>query len=436
MKKMIAIAAAGIFALPALASAQIVGQCADCHTMHNSEQGQRVAVAGLGGAYKTTGNEAIQNLLRMDCIACHAQKIDGPKIAILDGGSRVPQVFHGDATGDLAAGNFKHLDEGGNRKGHNVVDLFTMDSQNQRNAPGDIRNFNGGHDFANFTCAGAKGCHGTRSQAMGEGVLDPGTGLYAPGTRAERTGIAAISGAHHISFDGAKDPAQIPAGPYTHSGEYLANSYRFLAGLKGYGNEDDRWQNLSSTSHNEYYGSTAPIVADGCNRCHVPGTATGIGLNARFTTDSTLRIPNQSMSGFCSTCHGNFHSSGNTGSDFVGVNTPTPAGVAAGLINPGIGNGTSGAFLRHPSDYAIPNRGEYANYTAYSITAPVARTSVFTEASGEVTPGTDLVMCLSCHVAHASEHDGMLRFDYGAMIAGSAEAGTGCLACHTLKGAR
>ena len=45
-------------------------------------------------------------------------------------------------------------------------------------------------------------------------------------------------------------------------------------------------------------------------------------------------------------------------------------------------------------------------------------------------------MCLSCHQAHASDHDYMLRFDYAGMVAGTNPAadGTGCLACHTTKG--
>ena len=144
-----------------------------------------------------------------------------------------------------------------------------------------------------------------------------------------------------------------------------------------------------------------------------------------MTADSTLQAPNQSMSGFCTTCHGNFHSS----SLEDGTN-----------YDRGPANGTSGAFLRHPSDYVIPATGEYAAYTAYNLTAPVARPTVATAASDVVAPGTDLVMCLSCHQAHATPYDGMLRFDYAAMIAGSqvddaaSQALGGCMACHTTKG--
>ena len=99
-------------------------------------------------------------------------------------------------------------------------------------------------------------------------------------------------------------------------------------------------------------------------------------------------------------------------------------------------NGVSGAFLRHPSDYVIPNGTEYAAYTAYDLSAPVARPTLATASSGTVTPGTDMVMCLSCHVAHGSDQDYLLRFDYSTMTAGSGSDATtgGCLACHTTKG--
>jgi len=88
----------------------------------------------------------------------------------------------------------------------------------------------------------------------------------------------------------------------------------------------------------------------------------------------------------------------------------------------------------------IPDRDEYSAFTMFNVNAPVARKHanfvVGMSPSGTVTPGEDLVMCLSCHMAHASPYDGMLRFDYTQQTAGNATTGlgTGCLACHTTKG--
>jgi len=56
--------------------------------------------------------------------------------------------------------------------------------------------------------------------------------------------------------------------------------------------------------------------------------------------------------------------------------------------------------------------------------------------SGPESDGRANVMCLTCHRAHASPYEDMLRWDYTAMIAGSADSGdynTGCFACHTGK---
>ncbi|MBE0595680.1 MAG: hypothetical protein IH614_00260 [Desulfuromonadales bacterium] len=439
MKKIFAIAAAALIGLPsaALAVGGIQGQCADCHTMHNSEQGQPVAMVGLNAT--TPSAQPIQNLLRMDCVACHAQNT-GNKTVLMDGGSIIPQVYHSDSS-DLAAGNFAYIDTlGSTRKGHNVSDLFTGGDDNAKHygsPPGkyydhvhapyfsDVTvNADGSETinaaFSKFTCAGAAGCHGTRSNLLSGTTNDNGTTTdttddFFEGTR--RTGIAAVSGAHHNSYDGKKDAAQNTVG--LHDGAKVAAGYRFIPGLKGTGNTAARWQNVDASSHNEYFGAQVGATNASCNSCHVPGVS-GFGISARMSIDSTLLVPNQSMSGFCITCHGNFHS---TGLETGGTNQDR---------NPY--NGTSGAFLRHPSDYVIPNRGEYVAYTAYNITAPVARTTLLDAASPTVTPGTDLVMCLSCHQAHATEFDGMLRFDYAQILAGNTASQNGCLACHTTKG--
>jgi hypothetical protein len=372
--------------------------------------------------------------------------MNGPNaIEIIGGQSASPQVLHTD-TKDLAGGNFRYITElGSGRKGHNVIDLFTGGDDNAYTTgapPGKFRNNThgvyfspGGDTYANFTCAGSVGCHGTRSQAL-TSITDTTTGVLPP-----RRGIAAVSGAHHQNYDGLKDAVNPTALTYTgHSGQLVADGYRFIPGLKGIGNETpgDRWQNVNAASHNEYYGKAGGTPANSCNTCHVAPSS-----NRRYI-DSTLIVPNNSMSGFCATCHGTFHASGG-GYDMVQGETSTNVwgNHVDALDRSGtIGNGVSGAFLRHPSDYTIPAEREYANYTSYDVTAPVARPDLNAIAnSSVVVPGEDLVMCLSCHFAHGSEHDYMLRGQYaGPMAAGiygsvpDAQAQGFCLACHTTKG--
>jgi Doubled CXXCH motif (Paired_CXXCH_1) len=350
------------------AQAVITGNCADCHTMHNSQDGQPMTFdAG------TTPNN---NLTRGDCLGCHAQ---GGSLAIEEFG--IPQVYHTGGN-DLAGGNFAYItgfkgSGASDRKGHNIGDLTGTDGV--LNAPpGGIGQY--GHDDGitvntdNLTCAGTNGCHGYRYAGSS----------YPDG----------VSGSHHKNVDGKMDLASEPG-----------NSYRFLMGVKGFESTD--WEeNASSATHNEYYGLTQP-VAMGCSG--------GAALSCHGT--GGVQPPDGTMSQYCATCHGNFHTLETSSSDGIGV-------------------GTSSPFVRHPTDLALPSTGEYAAYTVYDVNSPIARTTGVPDmASAGVSPGADAVMCLSCHVSHASNYPSMLRWDYSTMDAGSggAGAGTGCFVCHTTK---
>jgi hypothetical protein len=168
-------------------------------------------------------------------------------------------------------------------------------------------------------------------------------------------------------------------------GSVTAKSYRFLKNtnkVKGVlGLEDDEWnQNRSSKKHNEY--------------------STSIDI-------------------LCASCHGDFHAKDKT-------------------LN-------ESPWLRHPTGAVLPKTGEYANYNPdvpplpdkphiriYSPDAPVGREKVPKSPSDEVKPGEDIVICLSCHVAHASPYQSVLRWDYDSIFTGEGGKG-GCLICHTGK---
>jgi hypothetical protein len=183
--------------------------------------------------------------------------------------------------------------------------------------------------------------------------------------------FAAIRGSHHAD-DSPVD------------GSTTAKSYRFIKNtdkIKGVlGLEDQDWgQNISLKQHNEY---------------------------------------SPTMDSFCAGCHGSFYRR-----DRIGKMSP---------------------WFRHPASVVLPKTDEYGNYNPdvpppsdvsgiriYSLDAPVARDVVPAAPSEIVKPGTDIVFCLSCHVAHASQNESMLRWNYDAIVSG--EAGGGCLICHTGK---
>ncbi len=341
--------------LPGSVYGAITGDCSNCHTMHNSQNGVAVDASG-----------PYESLARGDCLGCHGS--GSVNINGLDPVTGAPQVMHDGAGSapDLAGGNFAYIlgtkgSGASDAKGHNTVELgnpeSTLVEPPGHHSPSGIG--------VNVTCSGAKGCHGERAAGV------------------------AMKGAHHRNLSGQLNTA-----------DEAYNSYRFLMGVKGFENDGARkWQNFDADNHNEYFGAVTPMTygAGNCNICH---TARGV------------QPTNNTISGYCGTCHREFH------------------------VIEGIGGNTSAPFKRHPTDVLLPNSGEYSSYNGagnpYSVEAPVARTAVPGSIGNTVTPGTDVVMCLSCHKAHATDYPDMLRWDYSTMISGGGGSG-GCFTCHTTK---
>jgi predicted CXXCH cytochrome family protein len=182
----------------------------------------------------------------------------------------------------------------------------------------------------------------------------------------------AIYGAHHED-DGELD------------GSTVGKSYRFLYGIKGA--EDDDWEYQATPSrHNGYKGDPDHKTMD-------------------------------TISYLCGECHAQFHPS-----IFLG----------------GTETGSLDAWHRHPTDVAFGSihrvfvGSEYQSYMIYSLEAPVA----FEEPTGQESDvnAESIIMCMSCHRAHASPNQDSLRWDYTEMVAGETRSGNnGCFACHTRK---
>ena len=168
--------------------------------------------------------------------------------------------------------------------------------------------------------------------------------------------------------------------------------FRFLSGHSAghgvEGIEDSDWQYTNDAQdHNEYLGEAGGHTND--------GGFVGIGANT--------------MTAYCTGCHGNFHVQKDSSS-------------------------ASANWIRHPSDAVLPDSGEYLNYTIYDPDVPVAREDLTDIGDPAlVNNNSDMVMCLSCHRAHGSPYDDLLRWDYNQMIAGGGENTTGCFKCHSGK---
>ena len=147
---------------PATAGAAIIsGVCSNCHTMHNSQNGETMAL--IGGS--TIPNPS---LARGSCTGCHAMGT-GSKIVTV-GDSEIPQVMHTDGTGDLAGGNFAYMlgqkgSGAADSKGHNIVDFPGEEDDILNGPPGGTvaHDLSGIVNDTNLTCAGNHGCHGYRN---------------------------------------------------------------------------------------------------------------------------------------------------------------------------------------------------------------------------------------------------------------------------------
>src|SRR4030067_2476785 len=144
-----------LFALSS--EAKVTGNCSNCHTMHNSQGGLHMIYL----APVETDTSPQGALLRGTCLGCHGR---GTTNIV----NNTPQILHIAVT-DLAGGNFAYINGTGgkprtsgdsNTVGHNVIDLGANETV-LTSPPGDQHNTNVTN--TNFTCSGAKGCHGDRA---------------------------------------------------------------------------------------------------------------------------------------------------------------------------------------------------------------------------------------------------------------------------------
>ena len=351
------------------AMAKVAGRCDNCHTMHASQ-----SPWNPNWDADIEGNPQ-KYLLGKGCVGCHSHATDVTyTIGSVGAMSTVPVVYTVAAPLEyLAGGNFHWVAQGGatnDPKGHNVLGISGQD--------------------ANITAAdGAPGnpwdctssCHKTLAV---EQTADANLGSGCEGCH--------LKPAHH-----ADDHANLTGDFVDETGGW----YRFLSGhmsgagmgVEGY--EHGEWENgqpnltVGETgNHNQYVGFEGTHTA-----------SAGFYNLANTTT------------AYCCGCHGNFH-----------IQDPTSR------------SGTLRDWTRHPSDAVIPNEAEYAAYTSYDPLSPVAMPLADVETlTGAVEPGTDMVMCLSCHRPHGSPYNDLLRWDYAASSAGGGDTNKGCFACHTLK---
>ena len=350
--------------------AKVTGYCSNCHTMHASQNGTS---AGAGNPINYGEESSLPSpyLTKADCIGCHSST-DSETIKYIGGAAGSPET----SKVPIVYNSVEPTNPlaGGNFywMTESGVDKSIRDTKGHNIwgiiGEDDSLPYNPGGPIRTCTLST---CH--ISLALDPEDTDPIGGQHKNGCQGCHTHVS-----HHTD-DGCYRFL------YNHSNIILDYA------VKGY--EDPDWEHdPSPTVHNEYKGvEEAEVLTDGGN----------------------------DISSFCGGCHTYF----------------LEHGYSSGT---GHGMGSSSPWRRHPSNVVIPNSGEYAHYNndinegEYNPLAPVARPTVLTSPSNTVTPGEDMVMCLSCHRAHASPYPDMLRWDYTDMIAGGTNT-NGCFTCHTNK---
>ena len=306
-----------------------------------------------------------------DTLTARASLLDNTCIGCHSGDSSDGPSVYQKSVNELSGGDFDYLTGGGanNRKGHNPVEIgIVEDVVGYTDPPGWV---NSGFPDPDGTLVADAWVLGTTLTCAGA------SGCH--GKHSETDSLRSLDGAHHKNLNGA-----------TTGLATVGNSFRFLYGIKGY--EDDDWEEETAVDRNVYYGENRSGSAD------------------------TSASNTQSISYLCAQCHGNFHSGAGT----------------LGVINGGA-MGTN-PWLRHPVDFGMSNVDEYADYSVYRVDVPVASTTVQNSAAhdGDMTNVDNrIVMCLSCHRAHASNYPSILRWDASLVSAGAGSSTVGCFACHT-----
>ncbi len=399
--------------------------CADCHTMHYSEDGTTPANADAGGPFqKMLKKKATADL----CLSCHTQ---GQNTAATAWGGTLASGQSWSApivktTGGASATSLGIAMPGGDfywsdndpAKGHNPswtdgnqASMMSTDSTLASSFPPTVPGISGSYTEADWDC---HTCHGMHNRFSGS---------YTSWRQVKRK----VNGV-------------------VHTGDVSGLGVETTAGNKGA--TAAGYEPIESNSRGDIQGlNYVATRGDG-------SALDGADLWAPYS-ETNKNVYRGGFSSFCSVCHGNFHG---------GTETSSTSGWSSST-----GNTTGGNhWLRHPTNVPLDGghgydaagyqvtvsntQGTNPNPAGYDYKYPLRRdggTWTVTSAStaGQVT-NTDKVMCLTCHMAHAGPYANALRWDEAGQPAFIADGATdgygetsngdnpafGCNKCHQKGG--
>jgi hypothetical protein len=334
-----------------------VASCESCHTMHNSKDGavmsRTTTTTGVQAASLAVGQAGVFLLQGTDqsstCLNCHGalNKLTAGSYTVLSYGAAV-QIPSQRSPG----GDFGWLRKG-SKKGHSIVAvdyLLTAETTKAGNvAPG------GTYPVGSLHCSSCHDPHGKYRRLS----TDP-AGNYV-------TSGEAIAGSGSYGADPTNGEA--------------VGAYRILGGMGYLPKSMEAFPALAI--------SAQPMMAAAPSTYNATEAATEVIVN----------YGDSSAGAWCASCHPKMHNSSANGTGIT-VHPNDAAMTLFNIYNSYSSSGKTG--------------GSFAGYTSL---IPVAYDNIkqnsllnghFTK--GAAITGSDRVMCLSCHRAHASGIDYMLRF--------------------------
>ena len=344
-----------------------VARCEGCHTMHNSLNGTAMNTAG-GMVQYQSGAWLLQGAdVSTACLNCHGtgdatNEYHVSTQSVTAGGATIPAQY-------TPGGDFSWIkstaNSVGSNRGHNIISASFNYVQDARLtvSPG------GAYPANVLGCSGCHDPHGKTRRLTDGSYVNPALG----------TAVLPIGGSGSY---GAEPTAT-----------YAVGAYRLLGGA-GY----------------------SPVAAGGAVTFtnNPPLAVSPSSYNRTEGSTMTRVVYGSGMSEWCANCHGQIH-----------LTTAYVSGQA-GLKHPAGNNATLGAIADNYNAYVSSGDLTGTQATSYNSLVPYEEqsTNVADMLTRAVTDNSQLsgptssmtVSCLSCHRAHATGFENMIRYDISEVL--------------------
>jgi predicted CXXCH cytochrome family protein len=357
-----------------------VAACDGCHVMHNASSGVAKSTRGLPPGELAWSNHVNAYLLQgsdqsSTCLNCHGDTVSNTNQFSVASINPAGTPFFYSPAGDFGWLYKNYNNSPAQRHGHNVQarDFGLPADPDLTNAPGGTWQPVTGDPLGQFACSSCHDPHGRYRMQVG---ATP-NGIQFAGPYAGSPPVLPIASTGSYGA--------VPTATYS------VGSYRLLAG-----------QRYSPASTPGYpFSNDPPVAVAPTSYNHAETTALG-EVRVAYGTG---------MSEWCQNCHVNIHNANYT-SGWTGLRHP--AGSTAYLrasqfnvYNTYVSSGVLNPALTSNYTSLVPfEQGPGATLAA--LQANANPTAVI--AAG----ATTTVMCLTCHRAHASAFDSMVRWDQNA----------------------